>query len=51
MTAHEAAPIFFNFRLVAASEPGRIIPRLNLALDQVLERPSDLPFLIALSAE
>jgi hypothetical protein len=35
---------------VAASEPGRIIPRLDLALDQAFERQRDLPFLIALSA-
>ena len=50
MTAHDAAPSFFNFRLMAASEPGRIVPRLDLALDQPFERPRDLPFLIALSA-
>jgi len=50
MTAHDAAPIFFNFRLMATNEPGRIIPHLDLALDQPFERPRDLPFLIALSA-
>jgi hypothetical protein len=50
MTAHDAAPIFFKSALMAASKPGRIIPRLHFALDQPFERPRDLPFLIALSA-
>jgi hypothetical protein len=51
MMAHDAAPIFFNFRLMASNEPGRIIPHLDLALDQPFERPRDLPFLIALGAK
>jgi hypothetical protein len=42
----------FNFRLTTASAAtGRVIPRLDLALDQPLERPRDLPFLIAFSAK
>lgn len=35
---------------MADSASMRIIPRLDLAFDQPLERPRNLPFLIALSA-
>jgi hypothetical protein len=35
---------------MAAGATGRIIPHLDLALDQPFERLRDLPFLIALSA-
>jgi hypothetical protein len=44
---HDVAPII---RLVAARATGRIIPHLDLALDQLFERLRDLPFLIALNA-
>ena len=42
---HDVAPII---RLVAARATGRMIPHLDLALDQLFERLRDLPFLIAL---
>jgi hypothetical protein len=41
------APII---RLVAARATGRMIPYLDLTLDQFFERLCNLPFLIALSA-
>jgi hypothetical protein len=44
--AHHVAPII---RLVAARAAGRIIPYLDLSLDQLFERLRDLPFLIALN--
>jgi hypothetical protein len=44
---HDVAPII---RLVAARATGRMIPHLDLVLDQLFERLRDLPFLIALSA-
>ena len=44
---HDVAPII---RLVAARATGRMIPHLNLALDQLFERLRNLPFLIALNA-
>jgi hypothetical protein len=46
-TVHDVAPII---RLVAARATGRMIPYLDLALDQLFERLRDLPFLIALNA-
>jgi hypothetical protein len=44
---HDVAPII---RLVAARATGRMIPYLDLALDQLFERLRDPPFLIALNA-
>jgi hypothetical protein len=46
-TGHDIGPII---RLTAARATGRMIPRLDLTLDQPLERLRDLPFLIALDA-
>ena len=43
----DVAPII---RLVAASATGRMIPYLDLALDQLFERLRNLPLLIALNA-
>ena len=44
---HEVGPII---RLTAACATGRMILRLDLTLDQPLERLRDLPFLIARDA-